>query len=455
MLKKYFIGFLAIFFLHSCKKFVEIPLPVDQLTTEFVFTDDNTATKSITGIYSEMMNNSQQFSDGFTTLFAGMSADELYYYTPSFRDEFVTNQISPASHTYIESWFWNPAYRYIYGANKCIEGVNTSTTLSPDTKQMIIGEAKFIRGFCNFYLVNLFGDVPLVLSSDYSVNQSIPRTSAALVYSQIIEDLKDAESKLVTTYPTEERVRPNKFAATALLARVYLYLKDWTKAATEAGKVINSNTYSLNGDLDSVFLVNSNETIWQLKEVNPNRNTYEGYYILPASNYSTPTFLLTNSLLNAFEPNDQRKTSWATARVFSNQSLYYPAKYKVPTGSTLKEYYVVLRLAEQYLIRAESKAQLNDIQGSVGDINLIRNRAGLSNTVANTQAALLVAIEQERRTELFAEWGHRWFDLKRTGRANNILGMLKPSTWQATDTLWPIPQNQIRLNPTLTQNPGY
>jgi hypothetical protein len=79
----------------------------------------------------------------------------------------------------------------------------------------------------------------------------------------------------------------------------------------------------------------------------------------------------------------------------------------------------------------------------------------LPNTAANTQSSLLLVIEQERRIEFFAEWGHRWLDLKRTNRADPILGALKPATWQPTDVLWPIPQDQINLNPSLTQNPGY
>jgi hypothetical protein len=68
---------------------------------------------------------------------------------------------------------------------------------------------------------------------------------------------------------------------------------------------------------------------------------------------------------------------------------------------------------------------------------------------------MLLAIEQERKVELFGEWGHRWFDLKRTGRADAVIGGQKPTTWQSTDVLYPIPQTQRLANPNLTQNPGY
>ena len=455
--KRQYIILLLVFVLtcfQACKKFVEIPQPVDQLTSEFVFSDDNSAIKALTGIYSEMQRDQQQFSSGFTTFFAGMSADELNYYTPSFRDEFINNEITLANHTNIQYYFWDPCYRYIYVANKCIEGVNSSSALSDNVRNMILGEANFIRAFCYFHLVNFFGNVPLILTTSYQENQSFPRENEAVIYSQIIKNLIAAKTFLSSNYPTPERVRPNRFAASALLARVYLYNKDWTDAEKEADSVINSGRYTLNEDLAQVFEINSNETIWQLHPVDPNYNTWEGFQIIPQAG-SSPTYILTPSLIRAFEANDLRKFSWTMPTIFNSDTLYFPYKYKVSTGSVLTEYYVVLRLAEQLLIRAEARAQQGNINGAKDDLNIIRQRAGLASTDPTNGQELLVAIEQERRIELFAEWGHRWFDLKRTNRANDVLGALKPLTWQPTDTLWPIPEPEIRLNPALTQNPGY
>ena len=116
---------------------------------------------------------------------------------------------------------------------------------------------------------------------------------------------------------------------------------------------------------------------------------------------------------------------------------------------------MVLRLAELYLIRAEARTQQNNFSDAESDLNAIRNRAGLPNTTANDRATLLTAIEQERRIELFAEWGHRWLDLKRTNRADTILNTFKAPNWQVTDVLFPIPASQIDINGLLTQNPGY
>jgi hypothetical protein len=115
---------------------------------------------------------------------------------------------------------------------------------------------------------------------------------------------------------------------------------------------------------------------------------------------------------------------------------------------------MMLRLAEQYLIRAEARAQLENIPGAQEDLNAIRSRAGLPDTDADDKASLLLAIERERQAELFAEGGHRWLDLKRTNRADAVLGPLK-ADWQTPDALFPIPDAERQLNPNLTQNDGY
>ena len=115
---------------------------------------------------------------------------------------------------------------------------------------------------------------------------------------------------------------------------------------------------------------------------------------------------------------------------------------------------MALGLGEQYLIRAEARAQQDNVSGAQEDLNIIRNRAGLLKTTSSDKVSILLAIEQERSKELFAEWGHRWFDLKRTRRTNVILGAIK-SSWKSTDLVYPIPLVEITNNPFLTQNPGY
>jgi hypothetical protein len=124
---------------------------------------------------------------------------------------------------------------------------------------------------------------------------------------------------------------------------------------------------------------------------------------------------LNDGIVNAFESSDKRKTDWLESVTAEGKTYYFPFKYKTDFAglSTVQEYTVILRLAEVYLIRAEARARQGNVNGAKLDVNVIRTRASLAGTTAATDAQLMVAIEQERRVELFTEWGHRWLDLKR------------------------------------------
>lgn len=459
-MKRYAIIFIIPILLLACKKSIQVDPPINPIVSEVVFGNDSSAISSLTGIYFEMMNGSNgatQFSSSGITIFTGMYSDELRYFAPSFRDEFQKSFLSQGSHDLLVSFLWDRAYRYIYTANVCMEGLNKSTKLTSSIKTRLLGEALFIRAFCYFHLVNIFGAVPMPLTGDYRVNITLGRSSESEVYDRIIKDLKEAQTYLPDTYDNSGRIRPIKWAATALLARVLLYQGDWAGAEDQSSSVINSAHFSLLSDPAFVFRKESRETIWQLFPSNTPINTFEGGLFIPSSSGAVPGYLMTDSLLKAFEMGDSRRLKWVGARIYSGypDSLYYPAKYKVRTAIAISENYVVLRLAEQYLIRSEARARQNKLTEAQDDINKIRNRAGLENTTAMSLQDLLAAIERERRIELFAEWGNRWYDLKRTNRANEVLGLMKPATWKSTATLWPIPISQIRANPALTQNPGY
>jgi len=120
-----------------------------------------------------------------------------------------------------------------------------------------------------------------------------------------------------------------------------------------------------------------------------------------------------------------------------------------------------MRLAEQYLIRAETEANGagGGTNSAVQDLNIIRNRAGLANySGATDKASLVTAILHERQVELFTELGHRWLDLKRTATVNAVMSVVTPQkggTWDANWQLYPIPRTEIQVNPNLKQNPGY
>lgn len=442
----------------SCKKFVELDPPLNKITASTAYSTDGTATASVIALYNYGIGNSFNTLQQSMALFNGVSADELHYTLTTNTDitEMENDAIS-IGNTTNANLIWYYAYTELLVANDAVSGITASTTLTPSVKTQLLGEAKFFRAFINFYMVNLYGGEPLI-SNDPLTNAYLPRSTPAQVYASIVNDLKDAQASLPVTYVGTLRSRVNQYAATALLARVYLYQKDYVNAEAMATTVINSGVYSL-APTNSVFINTSNETILQFA-------TYYGYSAFAtsyrtatsATNIAPPTYVLTSNIANSFEAGDNRKTNWVDSTT-SGSKFYRINKYKIFTAATAgagNEFNVVLRLAEQYLIRAEARAQQGNLSGAAADINIIRTRAGLAATTAAAQSSLLTAVAQERKVELFGEYGHRWFDLLRTGQANAVLSVMKPTTWSATrSVLFPIPDGQRQLNPALTQNPGY
>lgn len=461
--------FLLLIIGSSCDELLDIKNPKEKIGTKEVYSTDVTAVSAMAGIYYDLISISS-FANGFSqsvTALAGLSADEIVSFgDPSGIPEryaFYKNNIS--SENPIISSLWKSLYKSIYQSNAMIEQLEKSTSVSESIKRQLKGEALFIRAFCNFYAVNMFGDVPLIVTTDFRINAAVSRTQNVIIYQQIVSDLLEAKSLLAEEYvaglsqTSGDRVRVNRYAAAALLARAYLYTQNWTLAESEATSILErTDLYELNTDLDKVFLActNSNlnkEAIWQLMPTNTQGvNTWEGnIFIFPAGIYT-----LTDQLYNAFLTSDSRQTKWIGTFNSHLGVVYFPYKYKIKTSSAATEYSMVLRLAEQYLIRAEARIRQNNIIGAQQDINVIRHRASLENTLADNQDVLLQAIEDERRIELFSEWGHRWFDLKRWNRADAVLGPIKGVTWNATDVLYPLPQGEISKNANLKpQNIGY
>jgi hypothetical protein len=441
----------------SCKKFITVDLPIDKVTSATVFASDESATAAVLGVYSGMMSTSLFYGSGGTTVYTGLASDELYLTNTTIpaQTEFYANALSP-SNSVLASDFWLRAYRYIYQANTCIENLQAATALTPAVRDRLLGEAHFLRAFHYHLLAGLFGGVPLVTGTDYKAAATMPRAPLPELYAAVVTDLQEAKRLLPASYPTAGRLRPNKWAAAALLARVYLYGGDWADAEAEAAAVIGSGTYSLVSSPANVFLAGSAEAVWQLAPVEAGFNTTEARFFVPVATGTTrPAYALTSALLAAFTPGDTRRSAWVGSKTVAPEVFYFPFKYKVRNlNLPVTENYMVLRLAEQLLIRAEARAQLGKLTEAAADLNTIRSRAGLGATPAATKDALLAAVERERRVELFAEWGHRWFDLKRTGRTDAVLAPLK-SGWQPTDALFPVPQAEILRNPALTQNPGY
>lgn len=442
----------------SCENFLEVPAPHDQLLSSAVFSSEASATAALTGIYSLMINNNG-FASGSatagTTFIAGVLADELISYDQTYKDEFYTNSISPSNS--VLRYFWNEPYQYIYTCNAIVEGLtNESSSIPLIKKNALIAEAKFVRAFCYFYLINNFGEVPLHVSTDYKASEFKKRQDLQVINDSIIQDLKTAQQMLPDARGSD--TRPTKEAATAMLARAYLYIGDWNNSVIQSASLINGKTpYTLENELQDVFLTESRETIWKMPSSQADINTLEGYHFILDQNPETyQKQALRPELLSAFEDNDKRKTAWIGMYKDNDNFWHYPQKYRIKTSSTNIEDYVVLRLAEQYLIYSEANAHIGKYQDAIKALNLIRERAGITPfQPIDNKEYILEMIAEERKKELFAEWGHRWYDLKRTGKADDILGPLKATNWQSSDQLMPIPIEELLNSPGLVQNIGY
>jgi hypothetical protein len=469
----------------GCTKFVEVETPSTKTSTESAYKNDLTANAVILGIYAQLSNKFNDVGLTSTSVLTELSADNLELFDVNGSEHlksYYQNSLEPRYEASGDQTYWRQTYSLLYTINNAIEELTDNSFLTPKVSERLLGEALFLRAFCYFYLVNLYGDVPLVLSTKYNVNSSIPRTPSSEVYNQILLDLSKAEPQLDYNYvgadgvvSSNERIRPNLAAVMSLKARVYLYQQKFSEAEMAATEVINKSAYQL-VNLNDVFLMNSKETIWALQPVRNGFNTGEGgLFLLPDGGPDGTEYPVyaSYSLVNSFEEGDSRLTTWLGNISANNTIYYYPAKYKVPKVpaelTDITEYTIVFRLAEQFLIRAEARNELNNPQGALEDLNNIRSRARAESTTDTpnplpnlpstlSKAEIKQAIFKERRVELFTEWGNRWFDLKRSGNIDEVMlnaEGFKGGTWLSYKSLYPIPQSDILLNSLLTQNPGY
>ena len=249
---------------------------------------------------------------------------------------------------------------------------------------------------------------------------------------------------------TQNPVRANKETAWALKARYYLYQKDWADAEAYATEVLADNgNYQLLTPFNSWFqpasAVATKESVLELSYNATYQNGSRTDWQPPATGGTRQwapgdsiAALLNNPLIGGGRSAFVAQTS--TGLYYGN--LFYRSPATDPS--------YIIRIAEVYLIRAEARAQQNELAGALSDLNAVRARAGVPAGADSTQAALLLDIENENRVE-FALEPHRWFDLVRTGRAQAVLGIT-----DANMLLFPIPEEEITLsNGVLTQNAGY
>lgn len=436
----------------SCDDFLDVQTPKDQLDTRKVFTDNRTATSALTNVYSNMRKAG--FLSGGTNgigYLLGCYTDETEVITTESSDPKSFFDGSVTSSNLTIKGLWSNTYSQLYMVNNVIEGLNVSQGVSENVKNQLLGEALAIRGILHFYLTQTFGDVPYIKTTDYGINKVITKIAVADVMRYAIEDLKQAEALLEEKYPSTERVRINKTVVHAFLARLYLYTENWQLAKQYSELVISNPIYVLE-NLENVFLKDSKSAIWQFKPEIEGRNASEAEsYIFEA--LPPPYVRASYFLINSFEINDLRKTLWLKFVEESENAHAY--KYKTKGNSSpSKEYSVIIRIEEMYLIAAEAAAELGDLQTCNVLLNLIRYRANLPTLSVSNKIEAVEAVLKERRVELFCEFGHRFYDLKRKMQLNDLL-ITKPF-WKIYFDRLPLPENELLLNSNLLpQNAGY
>ncbi|MDT8373071.1 MAG: RagB/SusD family nutrient uptake outer membrane protein [Bacteroidales bacterium] len=422
--------------------------PESQISDKLAITDASSLETAVLGTYSMLHDNDYY---GLTFQSLGYLPGDNVKWTGSFDflGQFDANDIRPDNSQLTP--VFTGIYRTINCANQVISAVSTITDpqLSNMLRKQYKGEAYFIRALSFFDLSRLWGGVQLVTSPTLSSldNITITRSSLQETRMQILNDLNTADTLLPET---TNRNRATSKTVYALKARLYLYMEDWTNAEIFATKLITDDNYELVAPYNSFFannVKNTKESVFELTYSATDQNDHSMWWQPPANSGRrewAPTDPLV-LLLNDQETGGNRSTMIAQTAPPGNLwygNMYYRNPRTDPA--------FVIRIAEMYLIRAEARAQLNMVTEGLEDLNAVRTRAGLELSTAVTQAELLLAVEQERRLE-FALEPHRWFDLVRTGRLDDVMGVTDQNKW-----VMPIPISEIQASDGyLEQNPGY
>ncbi|MEJ5963720.1 RagB/SusD family nutrient uptake outer membrane protein [Pedobacter immunditicola] len=368
--------------------------------------------------------------------------------------------------------FWQENYKALFNVNTVLDKIQTAG-LDEAFANQVKAEMMFLRGLYYYNLVQLYGDLPLVtkvLTADESY--AVLRSSEAEVHAQIVSDLTFAAANLPLANAVRGAGKASKGAAATLLGKVYLLMGNKTAAAQTLLEVYNSGQYSLLPQYASLFgpaVKNTKESIFEIQFIGGSASSpFSPYWtaFAPVNNgvitkYGGGINQVTDDLYNEFEAGDPRRdASIATGYTDAKGNfvaIKFPKKWMDPTAAVngaqelSNNNFMVLRYADLLLL-------LSEATGDAAYLNAVRARSNLgafgsATYPTATYPTLDRAIEHERRVELALEF-HRFFDLKRNGRAVPVLTAKgKPAT--AQKLLLPIPQYVITQNNAITQNPGY
>lgn len=470
----------------SCKKsFLDVP-PQGQQPSQQFWQSEADATKAVNAMYGNLREWKQVAFAPIAIESLG-SDDTEKGSDPS--DATFLNKFDNFTATSTEGQildFWTGQYQEVNLANQVLDNV-PAINMDATLKARYLAEAKFLRAYAYFRLVRAFGDVPLRLHVPKDASEyNIPRTPKAQVWTAIEQDLTDAASVLLPTYPAKDAGRATKGAALALHAKVAMYQKKWADVLSYTNQVISSGVYSLFPNYEQLFRIaneNSSESVFEIQahyvdgNCDASNSQYSQVQGVRSVNRGGWGFNVpTTDLANSYEANDPRKDATIIFRgettpegdaipasvpnPMYNQKSYVP--FTDPTNQKCNEgseqNIRVIRYAEVLLMNAEAANETGNQTLAKQSLNAVRararggNNAILPDITTTDQAALRTAIWEERHHELAMEFD-RYFDVIRQGRALQILG---PKGWTEKYTVWPIPQNEIDISGgILTQNPGF
>jgi hypothetical protein len=442
-MKNLFVLFIILFFTTTSCNVLDVKSQ-DAIRADVALSNKSGIDKSVLGTYDAFQSLSY-YGRSFVIL-PDLAADILIHpidATSVDYSQVASNHILPDNGN-VEGW-WDLMYDGINRANNVIAAMPNIHDMTDDEKNQALGEMYFTRALNHFNLLNYFGAIPIKAKPTLNVSESdAGRDLVESVFTQIISDLTFAEQH---TAKSSVKIRASRYAATALLARVYLFKGDYANASAKATEVINNGGYTLLPNFADIFSAEGTaESIFEIDFTELDRNRIAEYNF-PKSLNGRREVAPSPDLIAAFEVGDARLP---VSVAYSGTEAYANKYRNISLGS---ENVLVLRIAEMYLIRAEALAHTNgSISAIKADIDAIRSRAKLSGTSAATYPELLAAILKERRVE-FAFEGYRWFDLVRTGTAMALL----PNVTSTNQLLYPIPLNELltNTNPGMTQNPGY
>ncbi|HEX8038673.1 MAG TPA: RagB/SusD family nutrient uptake outer membrane protein [Chryseosolibacter sp.] len=433
----------------GCQDVLE-PKPIDLLTDDIVLNELKDVPNVEIGLYNAFRVIAP------ASVIAGDFTADMLIHNGTFTQyrELGTKQITSANASV--ATLWGSIYNTIYIANFIMERLPDVPGLKAADRDRVLATAHFLRGYAYFMGYYSFGPIPLVVTTSIETNRNIARASDEEILQQIADDYNFALGKLPTD-PVNAGFA-SEYAVRAALARFNLYLGNWAQAEAEATSVIESGQYTLVADFSDIVTKDfTDEAIFEV-----------GYSLTddPGTNGSIG---LNNLFVGRREiiPSNQEIVALASSEsgdrfssiqfdinnLVGNDNGWSVAKYG--TADEDNNNVVVFRLAEMFLIRAEARAQQQNTTGAQEDVNVLRTRANAPTVGSLSQSQMLSVIEDERRYELAFE-GHRWYDLVRTGRADDVMPAFSPN-WKSTYERWPIPQREIQNNPALAgnQNPGY